>query len=122
MGSLRQRRASPRRTPPDERFLELRYEDLVVDPEGQGERVFEFLGEPWDPSVLDFDAAEHTATDRYQWFTAQRREAGGDAATIYRSRVGAGGQSLDPVLRTLLRRRNRDLLRELGYLGGDPGA
>ena len=46
---------------------------------------------------------------------AAAREAGGDDRTIYRSRVGTGGASLDPVLRTILRRQNRDLLRTLGY-------
>jgi hypothetical protein len=107
---------------PDDRFLELRYEELVTNPESQGQRLFEFLGEPWDASVLDFDAAEHTATDRYEWFTAQRRESGGEQATIYQSRIGTGGSSLDPLLRSLLRRRNGALLRELGYLGGDAPA
>ena len=101
---------------PEERFLELRYEELVADPAAQGERLFTFLGESWDPAVLDFDPAAHRATERYQWFTAQRRESGGDEATIYRSRVGTGGASLDPLLRTVLRRRHGDLLRELGYL------
>ncbi len=101
---------------PEDRFLELRYEALVADPAAQGRRLFDFLGEEWEPSVLEFDPAEHRATERYGWFTAQRREAGGDERTIYRSRVGAGGASLDPVLRTILRRRNGDLLRELGYL------
>ena len=100
---------------PRERFLELRYEDLVSNPEAEGQRLFDFLGEAWDPAVLDFDPTEHNATDRYQWFTAQRRQAGGDAGTIYQSRVGAGGRSLDPVLRTILRRRSGALLRELGY-------
>jgi hypothetical protein len=100
---------------PGERFLELRYEELVADPEAQGQRLFEFLAEPWHPAVLAFDPAEHSATDRYRWFSAQQREAGDDDRTIYRSRVGTGGDSLDPVLRTLLRRRHGDLLRELGY-------
>lgn len=100
---------------PDGRFLELRYEQLVAEPQLQGRRLFEFLGEPWDPAVLEFDPAEHSATDRYRWFTAKRREAGGEESTIYRSRVGAGGKSLDPVLRTILRRSNGVLLRELGY-------
>ena len=54
--------------------------------------------------------------------TAQRREAGGETATIYRSRVGAGGRSLDPVLRTLLRHQHGDLLRDLHYLPGSGGA
>ena len=47
---------------------------------------------------------------------AQRRQAGGDEATIYRSRVGTGGASLDPLLRTVLRRRHGDLLRRLEAL------
>jgi len=101
---------------PATRFLELRYEDLVADPEAEAGRLFTFLGETWDPCVLDFDPAEHRATDRYRAFTASRREAGGDDRTIYRSRVGAGGASLDPFLRTLLRRANGPLLRRLGYL------
>jgi hypothetical protein len=114
---VRAAQALGRRLPP-ERFLELRYEELVADPAAEGQHLFAFLGEDWDPGVLEFDPAEHTATDRYRWFTAQRREAGGDPATIYRSRVGAGGASLDPFLRTLLRRRNGPLLQELGYLQG----
>ncbi len=106
---------------PSDRFLQLRYEDLVADPEAQGRRLFAFLDEEWDPAVLRFDAAMHRATDRYQRFTAQRRAAGGDGAIIYASRVGTGGDSLDPILRTLLRRRNRSLLRELGYLDAGVG-
>lgn len=101
---------------PAARFLELRYEDLVADPQAEAGRLFDFLGETWDPRVLDFDPAEHRATDRYRAFTASRREAGGDDRTIYRSRVGAGGASLDPFLRALLRRANGPLLRRLGYL------
>lgn len=99
-----------------ERFLEVRYERLVADPEPEGRRLFAFLGEDFVPAVLDFDPAEHTATTRYQWFTAGRRAAGGETSTIYRSRVGAGGASLDPLLRGLLRRGHGELLRELGYL------
>ena len=104
------------------RFLELRYERLVADPEAEGRRLFAFLGETWQPALLDFDPAEHSATRRYRWFTAQRREAAGETATIYRSRVGAGGTSLDPFLRLLLRRRHGPLLRELGYLGDHSAA
>jgi hypothetical protein len=100
------------------RFLEIRYERLVADPETEGRRLFAFLGEAWQPEVLAFDPAEHSATGRYRTFTAQRRAAGGETSTVYRSRVGTGGASLDPFLRTLLRRRHGTLLRELGYLDG----
>ncbi len=100
----------------ERRFLELRYERLVMEPEAEARRLFDFLDEPWHPEVLDFDPADHSGTERYRWFTAQRRTAGGEQTTIYRSRVGAGGRSLDPLLRTLLRQRHGGLLRELGYL------
>ena len=102
---------------PSSRFLELRYERLVADSETEARRLFAFLGEPWDPAVLGIDPERHSATERYRWFTAQRRRSGGENAAIYRSRVGAGADSLDPILRTLLRRRHGRLLRELGYLG-----
>jgi hypothetical protein len=98
------------------RYHELRYEDLVTDPERVLPPLFAFLGEAWDPVVLRFDEVEHDATDRYRRFTASRRVAGGDARAIYRSRVGAGARGLDPVLRGILRTTSGDLLRELGYL------
>jgi hypothetical protein len=36
-----------------ERYAEVRYEDLASDPEQVMRRSLEFLGEPWDPSILD---------------------------------------------------------------------
>lgn len=104
------------------RFMQLRYEDLVADPEVEARRVFDFLEEQWEPGVLDLDPARHRATDRYRRFTASRRDESGDTATIYRSRVGTGGGSLDPILRSLLRRRHGNLLRDLGYLASDADA
>ncbi len=37
----------------------VRYEDLTEHPEACLRGMFEFLGEPWDPSVLDYDRALH---------------------------------------------------------------
>lgn len=37
----------------------LRYEDLVTSPESELQKVFSFLGEPWEPSVLDFNRTPH---------------------------------------------------------------
>lgn len=102
-----------------DRFMQLRYEDLVARPEAEARRVFDFLDEEWEADVVDFDPTQHRATDRYQRFTASRRDEGGDEATIYRSRVGTGGSSLDPILRSLLRRSHGSLLRDLGYIGSD---
>ena len=35
-----------------DRFLEIRYEQLVADTEKQMRQVLEFVGEPWDGAVL----------------------------------------------------------------------
>ncbi|CAN5213716.1 tetratricopeptide repeat protein [soil metagenome] len=35
-------------------LLEIRYEDLVEDPEAHSRRLIEFLDLPWDPACLDF--------------------------------------------------------------------
>lgn len=37
----------------------LRYEQLVTDPEGRLRALFSFLGEPWEPAVLDFNGKLH---------------------------------------------------------------
>lgn len=37
------------------------YEDLTTDPEGTLAPMFAFLGEPWDPVVLDFASVPHHA-------------------------------------------------------------
>jgi hypothetical protein len=37
----------------------LKYEDLVRDPEGVLRPMFAFLGEPWEPGVLDFNRHPH---------------------------------------------------------------
>ncbi len=42
-----------------ERSFRLRYEDLVADPEARLREVFRFLGEPWEPDVLDFNRFQH---------------------------------------------------------------
>jgi len=100
---------------PASRYVEIRYEQLVADPEPSLRTLLEFLSESWDPAVLRFLDAPHDATKRYTRFTADRRAEGGDAGAIYRSRVGAGRRDLDPVLRTTVRRGAGPLLRELGY-------
>ncbi|HYE43603.1 MAG TPA: sulfotransferase [Caulobacteraceae bacterium] len=43
-----------RRVLPADRFLELRYETLIADQEGQTRRLVDFVGLPWDPRCLDF--------------------------------------------------------------------
>ena len=35
-------------------ILDVRYEDMVADPEGQARRLLDYLGLPWDPRCLNF--------------------------------------------------------------------
>jgi hypothetical protein len=101
------------RLPPN-RFLELRYEELVMDPERTARALFAFLGEEWHPSVLEYHESEHDSTGRHEAFTRARRAASQQEPPIYRSRVGAG-RALDPFLHRLLHHRAGALLAELGY-------
>ena len=39
---------------PTDRWLEVRYEDLIADLPGQARRAVEFLGLPWDDAVLGY--------------------------------------------------------------------
>jgi hypothetical protein len=107
-------RAVGRRLPPD-RYHEVRYEELVVDPKATVARLLAFLGEPWDDAVLRYDEHQHDVQSLYHDESTRRRAESADGATIYRARVGAGGRGLDPLLRVLACLAGRRTSRNLGY-------
>jgi hypothetical protein len=39
--------------------LEVRYEDLTVDPARETQRICEFLGLEWEPAMLDYRRGQH---------------------------------------------------------------
>lgn len=43
----------------DAASLQLTYEDLCADPRGVTARLFDFLGEPWEESVLHYERSPH---------------------------------------------------------------
>jgi hypothetical protein len=100
---------------PSWRYREVRYEDLVNDTEAAMRDLLDFLGEPWDPSVLAHDEMPHDLSTSNVSFSSERRGAGRDQAAIYRSRVGAHRSEMDPALRALLYVRSGGTLKELGY-------
>ena len=97
------------------RYHEVRYERLVADPEATLRELLEFLGEPWDPAVLEHDQRSHDVQPRYAAVSSSRRTAAGERSAIYRSRVGAGRRELNPPLRLLVTVLDNRTLRELGY-------
>jgi hypothetical protein len=99
------------------RYHELRYENLVADPEGTMRALLEFLGEEWDDAVLHHEEHPHDVADKYAGFAGSRRKQGGEKGDVYRSRVGAHRRELGPLLRLAVRWRAGSTLRELGYAG-----
>lgn len=84
-----------RRTLPADRFLELRYEDLIADQEGQTRRLVDFVGLEWDPRCLDFHRQPGIVATPS---AAQVRQP------IYNSSIGrwkAYGDRLQPALEVL---------------------
>lgn len=98
-----------------DRYHELRYEDLVTDPESTMKDLLSFLDEPWDPIVLNYDEADHDVAEKYWSYTDTRRKRTEESSKIYASRIGKGKQDLDPILRNTLQMRAGPLLQDLGY-------
>ena len=98
---------------PEDRYYELRYEELVKDPEKTLLPLFEFLQEPWDPIVLKHNEVQHDNSPEYETFAESRRQSGNDKSLIYTSQVGRG--SLDPLFTLLFNLNCGTLLKELGY-------
>jgi tetratricopeptide (TPR) repeat protein len=52
-------------------MLELHYEALVADQEGQSRRLIEFLGLPWDPACLEFHRTKRAVLTASVWQVRQ---------------------------------------------------
>jgi hypothetical protein len=111
---IRTARAAAFRLPSD-RYLEVRYEDLVHETEPTLRRLLDFLGEPWDPAVLAHETRPHDVQPRYARLTASRRVASGEGTAIYRSSVGSHRRRLHPALLLLFHAVSGRTLHELGY-------
>lgn len=109
----RTRRAGARL--PADRYQEVRYEDLVGDTEAVMRKLLDFLGEPWDEGVLQYDQKPHDVQPRYVAFSSGRRSAAKEQQAVYRSRVGAHRQELSPPLRLLTQLVAGRTLRALDY-------
>ncbi|HEY0185202.1 MAG TPA: sulfotransferase, partial [Rhodopila sp.] len=53
------------------RVLDVQYETLIGDPEGQSRRLIDFLGVPWDPACLDFQRTERAVLTASRWQVRQ---------------------------------------------------
>jgi len=92
------------------RYLEIRYEDVVNDSERALRRLFDFVGEPWDPVVLRFHEHPHDFS---------RDEAGSHGTDlqkpIYTRAIGRWKTDLDDAQKAAVKDVAGALLEELGY-------
>jgi hypothetical protein len=100
---------------PPGQYHELRYEQLVSDQEATLRSLLAFLGEEWDPRLLEFDKQNHDVPARYHAQASSRRADEGTIAAVYTSRVGTYRKELDPAMRLLFRVTAGRELRDLGY-------
>ncbi|MGH2962898.1 MAG: sulfotransferase family protein [Solirubrobacterales bacterium] len=113
------------------RYIELRYEDLVADPEPALRRVCEFVELPWDAAMLDYHEG---ASDRMAEVTRDFERGGGPAipASVradrhtrvaeppQRARAGRWRTDMSPSDQAAFGRVAGELLAELGYEVGEP--
>ena len=94
----------------DERYFELRYEDIVLEPEKTLKKVFEFLDEPWDPAVLDFHEVRSSSRDVTKF--PQNPEA---TRRLSARSLGRWQKDLSPKELQMFYDMAGDLLLKLGY-------
>ncbi len=100
---------------PPEQFYDLRYEDVVGDAEPTLRSLFDWLGEEWEPAVLQYEKHEHDVPSKYSDETKRRRESGSTDASFYRSSVGSFRREADPVTKVMFFLFARRTLKRLGY-------
>ncbi|MGL4745787.1 MAG: sulfotransferase family protein [Dermatophilaceae bacterium] len=107
-------RGAARELPADS-YREVRYEHLVADPAATLHDLLDWVGEPWDPAVLEFDKGGHDVPARYHAQLAARQASAGTDGAVYASRVGSYRRELDPLVRVMVWANSRRLRRDLGY-------
>jgi hypothetical protein len=107
-------------------YLEIRYEDLVGDPELALRQVCAYIDLPWDPGMLDYHAraadrlAElqdvvHSATGRVRSSADRQRLHAATTAPPQADRVGRWRSEMGAAERARFQAIAGPTLRELGY-------
>jgi hypothetical protein len=106
------------------RYIEVRFEDLVLKPEHELRRLCEFLALPWDPAMLDYRPRSAARIARLQARFAwdrmiSREERQGIHANLMREpdidRLGVWRKEMSAAERRELEAAAGPMVRELGY-------
>jgi hypothetical protein len=93
-----------------ERYLEVRYETLVEEPERELRRCCGFIGEEYSPEMLSYYRASDAAIPAERRAQHYRYNSPPDPSRSY-----AWKREMDPCDVTLFQRQARPMLSELGY-------
>lgn len=107
VSAIRSARAFVDATHGRSRYHEIRYEALTSKPEPVLRALFEFLGEPWEPGVLDHHRHEHALGAESSTEAVKR--------PIYTSAAGRWQRDLTPAQRNAVKQEAGATLIELGY-------
>ena len=99
------------------RVHELRYEDLVRDPEGTLRKVCGFLGEEFAPAMLEYDRENRTRELEPRDFDAWKRR---NRDGIDASAIGRWANELSREEAELAQLAGDAMLRRYGYASGHP--
>ncbi len=94
----------------DARYIEIRYEDLVMQPEHELRKLMAFLDEPWDEDMLKFYEKSGVSRDVTKF--PQNPEA---TEPIYNSSVNKWRTEMTIEESNVFKKRAGDLLVTLGY-------
>ena len=96
-------------------YLEVRYEDIVNEPEPTLRRVCEFIGEDWTPALLEFHLQDEASRDPRKFVSnlAATQPLSRQAVQRWRKDLGE-----DEV--ALFHRLAGERMRVLGYAMGEP--
>jgi hypothetical protein len=89
------------------RYTEVRYEAIVGEPVPTLQRLFAFLGEPWDPAVLQFHEQERDL--------AGESSAEQVSRPLYAASIGRWKADLTAADKQAVKEAAGELLIELGY-------
>lgn len=91
------------------RYLELRYENLVRNPERELRRVMTFVGEQWEPGMLEYWRGEHDLADLTESSASQVRRP------LYLDSIGRWQAEMSTRQLRVFHRIAGGTLAELGY-------
>lgn len=94
----------------DPRYCEIRYESLVLDTEKTLTQMLEFVGEPWDPNMLNYHQVRTDSRDFTKF--PQNPEA---TKPLQTAAIGRWQQDISPKDQAVFKAIAGDLLCELGY-------